>query len=235
MFNEKDLFGDEWHEKLLPLFKSDYWKWLKNFLAYEWSNNEIIPNRNSTDLFKVFRVTPPDKLSVVILGKNPFQAYIDKPHTTVYDGLAYSNNNSFTLSPSLRNIFKEIERCYDVPIAIQDMNLSKWSNQGVLLLNTVHSVVNKATQADIDRHAKAWENFTKYILQVINTKNDVIWILLGNYLSPYESNVTNKTHKVFKYGHPDPANTSNSFVGSCAFMEINRELKLKGIPEIIWG
>ena len=77
------------------------------------------------------------------------------------------------MQPSLRYIFDELKNQY--PDASRDTDLRRWSNQGVLMLNTAMTVqIGK-----IGSHYSIWEKFTEYLFSQLNKRDDLIIVLLG--------------------------------------------------------
>jgi uracil-DNA glycosylase len=227
------LLGDEWYEKFKPLINSEYGLWLKKFLAYEWAKNTIIPSEKDENLFRCFRETSYNKVKVVIIGESPYPTYVEEPEIPTYDGLAFSNSNSFKISPSLRNILKEVERCYQ-GLSSQDWDLSRWANQGVFLINAAQTVVKGNPQNRVKDYQKAWYGFMKYTISLLNKRNDLIWMLWGNHSNKYKELITNNSHGIIEAGHPSPLNTTNPFIGSGVFIKCNEELKARNMEEIKW-
>ena len=124
------LFGDEWYNALKRMLKTNYWKALGQKIAGERIMYNIFPEKGSDTLFKAFRTTPLSKVRVVILGQDPYQ-------DGSYDGFAFSNRDDLQkISNSLRNILKEVESdVYDGFQIDQNPDLTRWAEQGVLLLN----------------------------------------------------------------------------------------------------
>ncbi len=121
-----------WKQELLDEFEKDYMVQLRTFLIQEKKNCKIIyPAGN--EIFKALNLTPFDKVKVVILGQDPYHGP-NQAH-----GLCFSVKTGVPQPPSLKNIFQEIQ----ADLGLQPPNhgcLTHWSEQGVLLLNSVLTV-----------------------------------------------------------------------------------------------
>ncbi len=191
------------------------------FLRDERLNYEVMPPVGSDYTFKAFKFTPYDKVKVVILGQDPY-------HNGAFNGVAFGNGLPDTpsdkIQPSLRNILKEIKRTHNIN---PDPSLYHWAKQGVLLINTAHTVI----KGDAGSHLDVWESFTDTILKILNNRNDIIWMLWGGNAHNYDYAITNPTHTIIKTGHPSPLNRTNPFVGSNCFVECD---DLLGLNKICW-
>lgn len=182
----------------------------------------VLPEAGSDLTFKAFRLTPFDKVKVVIIGQDIY-------HKGAFNGVAFGNgfpdNPALKLQPSLRNIIKEVESSYSKKEV--DPSLYSWAKQGVLLMNTSHTV----RYGDAGSHIHIWEDFTKHILHALSKRDDIVWMLWGKYAQDYEDWIQNNTHKIIKSGHPSPLNRSNPFVGSGCFLKCD---ELLGENKINW-
>lgn len=167
-----------------------------------------------------------DNLKVVILGQDPY-------HDGSATGLAFDNEFDKKVSPSLKNILKEIETDtgYDDHTEFkQTSRLSHLPGQGVLLLNTALTV----SPGKPGSHSKNWDEFTKTLVQDLNKKDNIIWMLWGNHAKKYKEFITNETHHILTAGHPSPLNTTNPFKGCKHFSKANDILKSLNKTEIVW-
>jgi uracil-DNA glycosylase len=193
-----------------------------NRLMVERQKYNVLPEAGSELMFKAFRLTPYSKVRVVIIGQDIYQ-------TGAFNGVAFGNGlphkPTTKIQPSLRNIIKEVERSYSGKTV--DPSLYHWSDQGVLLMNTGHTV----RYGDAGSHIDIWADFTKLILNAICKKDNIVWLLWGKYAQEYEEFIQNKTHYVIVTGHPSPLNTTNPFVGCNCFLECD---KILGKNKINW-
>lgn len=175
-------------------------------LATERKEYKVLPPIGDPGTFKAFRTTPFNEVKVVILGQDP---YHDPGR---FNGYAFGNNivEGKPLSPSLRSIMKEVERTHG---ALPDPSLEAWAQQGVLLINTAHTV----RAGDPGSHLKLWQPFTSAVIAALNDKDNVVWMLWGGKAQAFEPQILNETHHILKAGHPSPLNRANPFVGSDIF------------------
>ena len=204
--------------------EKDYFKNLKSFLLEEYSKNNVYPRKG--EIFKCFELTDFKDVKVVILGQDPyhqpFQAH----------GLCFSVNDGIQFPPSLQNIFKEINSDLGIPMP-KSGNLTRWAEQGVLLLNTVLTV--RAHQAN--SHAKlGWEEFTDEVIKAVNAHSPtgVVFILWGNPAQKKARLVDGKRHHILACAHPSPLSAYRGFFGSNIFRKANELLEKSGKTPIKW-
>ena len=147
-------------------------------------------------LFRAFEECPYNKLQVVIIGQDPY------PQLGIADGIAFSCSNSNNLQPSLKYILEEINRTvYNGHIVSDDVDLKRWSNQGILMLNTALTVeVGK-----IGSHYDIWKPFTAYLLDYLNNYNPgLIYVYMGKKAEEWSELATNTDYR-FTVKHPASA------------------------------
>ena len=212
------LFGEEWYNALGEvMFNSFYWRKLGYRIARERKLYTIYPEKGSNLLFKAFRTTPLSKVKVIILGQDPY-------HNGSYDGFAFSNKGKTTFSPSLVNIFKEVEDdLYDGFKLYQDPDLERWAKQGVLLINTAHTVI----KGNPGSHLQYWEYFTKQVILLLQQQNrPIVWMLWGKKAENAVKTVKkNEKHLYLISPHPSPYSAGSGFFGSKPFSKANKFLK----------
>lgn len=223
----KTLFGDEWYDALETVLKSNYWKVIGEKIAQERSIYTIYPEKGSDLLFKAFRTTRLSEVKVVILGQDPY-------HDGSFDGFAFSNSdNSLRLSPSLTNILKEVENdIHDGFRVDQNPELERWAKQGVLLINTAHTV----RKSDPGSHLEYWKTFTRMVLLLLEQQDrPIVWILWGKKAENAIRNIVmNDKHLILKSPHPSPFSAHTGFFESKPFSQTNKYLKANGRSEIEW-
>lgn len=190
------------------------------------TTEDVLPLAGDPLLFQTFRETPFNSVKIVVLGQDPY-------HDGSFNGLAFGNgskkdNRVKGISPSLRNILSEVERTEG---SRPNPNLYGWAAQGVLLLNTAHTVI----RGEAGSHLSMWSPFTTLIINALNSKQDIVWLLWGTHAKSYGQYIINKSHVKLEAGHPSPLNTSHPFVGCDCFKDCNNILKAKDYEPIIWG
>jgi uracil-DNA glycosylase len=196
---------------------------LSEFVEHEYAEHQVFPPRD--DLFAAFRLCPPERARVLILGQDPYH----KPGQA--HGLSFSVRPGVTVPPSLRNIYKEIHDDLGVTPA-PGGDLTGWAAQGVLLLNAVLTVRSGAAAS----HAgKGWEHFTDAAIRALDARPDrVVFLLWGAYARQKAGLVTGETHVVLEAGHPSPMNPKG-FRGTRPFSACNAALVGAGRAPIDWS
>lgn len=226
MNNEEDniiLIGNDWDEILKSEFHEEYFYNLLKFVQGEYKRTTVFPPKN--EVFKAFRYTTYKDLKVVILGQDPYHGEGEA------EGLSFSVKKGIRKPPSLNNIFKELHEDLGYPIPV-DGSLVSWAKQGVLLLNTVLTVIKDqaASHKDI-----GWEKFTDYVIKKINEKEEpVVFILWGGFARSKKKLITNKNHFIIESAHPSPLSAYNGFFGSHPFSKTNDFLIKNNLTPINW-
>lgn len=211
-----NVIGDE--------FTRPYMAALKDFLAQEKEDGQII-YPNEADIFNALRITSFDKVRVVMLGQDPYHGP-DQAH-----GLSFSVRAGVTLPPSLRNIYKEIERQFAVTMPKKG-DLSGWARQGVLLLNATLTV--RAAQAG-SHQKRGWEQFTDAIIHALNDSGEhIVFMLWGAYAQKKGAFIDQTKHLVLQAPHPSPLSAHRGFLGCGHFKEANDYLIRHGYAPIDW-
>ena len=217
------MIGNDWDEILKEEINKEYFQELIKLIKKEYENKTIYPKQ--TEIFKAFRNTPYSNIKVVILGQDPYHG------VNQAEGLSFSVKVGVSKPPSLQNIFKELESDLGCNIPPHG-SLVSWTEEGVLLLNTVLTVeANKpASHKDL-----GWEQFTDEVIRKINEKNSpVVFILWGSFARNKKDLITNKIHYIIESPHPSPFSAYNGFFGSRPFSKTNNFLVSKGIKPINW-
>jgi len=217
------IFNNDWQSLLNDEFNEDYYQKLRQFLITEYKTKTIYPDMH--DIFNALHYTAYKDIKVVILGQDPYHGP-NQAH-----GLSFSVNPGIAPPPSLVNITKELQsdlNCY-IP---NNGFLKKWADQGVLLLNTVLTVV--AGQANSHRN-KGWETFTDKVITLLNERQDpIVFILWGNNALSKSNLITNSNHTIIKSPHPSPLSAFRGFFGSRPFSKSNDFLSSIGKTPIDW-
>ena len=216
--------SNDWLEPLKKEFDKSYYKELYKKIVTEYDNKmQIFPD--SDDIFNAFHFTPLSEVKVVILGQDPYHN-IGQAH-----GLCFSVKPEVATPPSLVNIYKELRDdcgCY-IP---NNGYLKKWSEQGVLMLNTVLTV--RAHEANSHK-GWGWEQFTDAAIEVLNKiDRPIVYILWGAPAQKKKSMLNNPKHLILMAPHPSPLSSYRGFFGSKPFSQTNEFLRNNGIKEIDW-
>ena len=216
--------GNDWDEILKGLFESEKYLSIRKFLAKEYSEREIYPSMY--DIFNAFKITPYKSVKAVILGQDPYH----EPNQA--HGLCFSVKEGVKLPPSLVNIYKEIKS--DIGITQPNSgNLTKWANEGILLLNTTLTV--RRGQANSHKDC-GWTWFTDEVIKLLSKRAEpIVFILWGGNARSKKKYVTNPNHLVIESPHPSPLSAYNGFFGSKPFSKANAFLESKGIEPINWA
>ena len=212
-----------WRPVLIAETEKPYWKPLQQFVKDERKKYTVFPP--DKDVFAALHLTPYEKVSVLILGQDPYHE-AGQAH-----GLCFSVRPDVAIPPSLQNIYKELHD--DLGCKIPNNGcLTPWAEQGVLLLNAVLTV--RAHQAN-SHQGKGWENFTDAIIRTVNDKPDrVVFVLWGAYARKKAPLINTARHVIIESAHPSPLSAANGFFGSRPFSKINAALRAAGKPEIDW-
>lgn len=217
------MIGNDWDTVLDSEFKKDYFYNLLKFVQGEYARKTIYPSKK--EVFKAFRYTPYKNVKVVILGQDPYHGEGQA------EGLSFSVPKGIKKPPSLVNIFKELETDLGCKMPVSG-SLVPWAKQGVLLLNTVLTVIKDqaASHKDI-----GWEVFTDEVIKKINEKEEpVVFILWGSYARSKKKYITNKHHLIIESAHPSPLSAYNGFFGSKPFSKTNEFLIKNNLTPIDW-
>lgn len=217
------VFGD-WNDVFHHEFSLPYFLSIQKFVAEERRNFNVFPPED--EVLRAFHMTSLHDTKVVILGQDPYHG-AGQAH-----GLAFSVTPPAVIPPSLRNIFTELHDDIGVPIPTHG-DLSPWSQQGVLLLNT--SLTVREGQAG-SHSAIGWETFTDAIIRAVNEKTEtVVFILWGAHARSKRSLITHPQHVVIEGVHPSPLSAYRGFFGSRPFSQANAALRVAGRSAIDWG
>ena len=161
----------------------------------------------------------------MILGQDPYHN-VGQAH-----GLCFSVKKGVDIPPSLVNIYKELHD--DLGCTIPNHGcLTKWAEQGVLMLNTVLTV--RAHQANSHRGI-GWEEFTDAAIMALNCQNrPIVFILWGAPAQRKASMLNNPNHLILKAPHPSPLSAYRGFFGSKPFSKTNKFLEAGGVEPIDW-
>ncbi|AJI46479.1 uracil-DNA glycosylase [Francisella philomiragia] len=214
-----------WSDILAEEKQKPYFKKILEFLANEaLVGKTIFPTK--ANIFNAFKYTRLDNLKVVILGQDPYHNY-NQAH-----GLAFSVQQGVDIPPSLRNIYKELERSITEFKIPEHGCLINWAKQGVFLLNTTLTV--EAHKANSHKDI-GWEIFTDAVIQKIsNNKPNVVFMLWGSHARKKKNLIDTAKHLVLESSHPSPLSVYRGFDGCDHFVKANQYLTSKDLDIIDW-
>lgn len=221
----KPKIEQSWNSLLSDEFQSDYFSTLREFLVAEKESQTIYPPGSL--IFNAFNHTPVDKVKAVILGQDPYHGP-DQAH-----GLCFSVNDGIRFPPSLKNIFKELA----TDIGMNEPpsgNLTKWADEGVLLLNATLTV----RKSNAGSHqGKGWEQFTDAAIRKLSCERQTLVFLLWGRFAQNKESLINKEngHLILKAPHPSPFSAHTGFLGCKHFSKTNEFLASNGIDPIDWN
>ena len=222
--NTDIILNADWDSFLEKEWKSDSFKTIIKKLKKERAQNTIFPTDDL--IFNALNKTPLAKVKVVILGQDPYHGK-GQAH-----GLSFSVPNGIKVPPTLRNIFKELN--HDLKLTPPDNgNLTKWAEQGVLLLNSTLTVREK----EAGSHQKiGWESFTDYVISELSLKkNGIIFLLWGAFAHKKSALIETKKHYILKTTHPSPFSAYKGFSGCKHFSKTNEILTKNNQKPIDWN
>lgn len=214
----------EWGRILSEFFETSTFNLLTEFVKQEYLTKNIYPK--PVDLFKAFSLTPFSKVKVVILGQDPYHGE-EQAH-----GLSFSVPVGIPVPPSLKNMYKEIETDLGTKKDFSNGNLELWATHGVLLINSVLSVV---ANTPASHKGKGWEEFTDTVIKVVSDKHEhVVFMLWGNFARSKKNLIDTSKHLVLEAAHPSPFSAYSGFFGTKHFSKCNQYLREHGKEEIDW-
>jgi uracil-DNA glycosylase len=213
-----------WKQRLLAEFNKDYMRNLKQFVKSQIAAKKLIYPR-AAEFFAALDATPFESVKVVILGQDPYHGP-GQAH-----GLCFSVRQGVDIPPSLQNIFKELRN--DVGfVPPQHGCLTKWSEQGVLLLNATLSV--EAGKAG-SHQGRGWEQFTDRVIELLNAEREhLVFMLWGSFAQKKGAQIDSRRHLVLKAPHPSPLSAHRGFLGCHHFSKANEYLAKHGERPIDW-
>ncbi|CDE96145.1 MAG: uracil-DNA glycosylase [Bacilli bacterium] len=211
-----------WDAVLKEEYEKNYFKNIAMFINKEYKEKIVYPPKR--DILRALKLTDYNDVKVVILGQDPYHGENEA------NGLSFSVNEGIKLPPSLKNIYKELYD--DLGITKTTGDLTSWANQGVLLLNSVLTVLKDTPTS----HSKiGWQEYTDAIIRKLNEREKtIVFILWGNYARSKKNLITNKRHYIIESPHPSPFSANSGFFGSRPFSKTNEFLKKNNIKEIEW-
>ena len=206
---------------------------LRESLRQEYNYTTIRPSPG--DIFRAFKLTPPDRVRVVIIGQDPY------PFGNHADGLAFSSRDSET-PYSLKILLREVDRdvvktktYQEFKRAFPTNDLAPWANQGVFLLNTVLTV----RAGEVGSHGQlGWQQFTLHVLKLLHADaKPKVFLAFGTEANKLMQELwkTESTHQGYGAGHPaSGAHGKDKFSGCSFASKTNIWFEKRGLQEINW-
>lgn len=217
------IIDSSWKLYLKEQFNQPYFEQLATFVKQEYVQYTIYPP--AKQIFRAFDLCKFEDTKVIILGQDPYHG----PKQA--NGLCFSVSPEVSIPPSLINIFKEIREDIGKPIPAHG-DLTRWAQQGVLLLNATLTV--QARQPGSHQH-KGWEIFTDAVISILShNKQNLVFLLWGNYARQKEALIDAQKHLILKSPHPSPYSADKGFFGNHHFSKANDYLIANGLPPIEW-
>jgi uracil-DNA glycosylase len=215
----------EWQAILADEIEKPYFHNLMENADEEYKLHDCYPPKELA--FSTFNYCSFHKVKVVIIGQDPYHGKGEA------NGLAFSVNDGIRIPPSLRNIFKEISDDLGTIFLPRSGNLEPWAKQGVLLLNA--SLTVREATPNSHKHLK-WNLFTDAVIQKISDgKEQVVFLLWGNFAHKKGLKIDRNKHLVLESGHPSPMSANQGkWFGNKHFSKTNSYLKASGKTEIDW-
>lgn len=215
---------ESWKKSLSEEFEKPYFRELSQFVR-----NEILAGQtiypHPRNIFAALDTTPFNKVKVIILGQDPYHGP-GQAH-----GLSFSVQEWVRNPPSLMNIFKEIQWDLGIPNP-KNGDLTRWAEQGVLLLNTTLTV--RAGQP-MSHAGKWWETFTDSVIHTLSEKRDfLIFLLWWSHAQKKKYLIDTAKHIILEAPHPSPLSAHRGFLGCGHFSTTNALLREHGLDEIQW-
>ena len=213
----------KWRDLISHEFDKPYFQELAERVRSEYLLGTVYPSPKH--IFRAFELCAPKDVKVVILGQDPY-------HTPgVADGLAFSTPVHNDIPPSLQNIFKEIEREYKRGCN-KNPDLTRWAEQGVLLLNASLSV----RKGEANSHADyGWHTFTDAVISDLSDNYEhIVFILWGAFAGKKSWLIDETKHCILMSPHPSPLSAHRGFFGNDHFKKANEYLKEHNRGEVDW-
>ena len=213
-----------WKEKLAGEFEEPYFAELAAYVKKEYKDGTVYPSPKH--IFRAFDICPFEKVKVVILGQDPYHGERQA------NGLAFAVDEREAVPPSLKNIFKEIESDLGKPLVHTTGDLSRWAEQGVLLLNATLTV--RAHTAG-SHQTRGWERFTDAAIRILsNEREHLVFMLWGNYAKAKGAHIDRSKHLVLEAPHPSPFSVASGFFGCKHFSRANEYLVAHNETPVDW-
>jgi uracil-DNA glycosylase len=166
---------------------------------------------------------PVQSIKVLLIGQDPY------PTEGVACGLAFAVSKGSKMPQSLKNLMKELAS--DIPEASHRGELSCWSDQGVMLLNSALTTSIGSPGA----HAKTWSSFTSSVIKSLDAElaGKLVCLSLGDHAKKLSKEIT--LGQVIQATHPSPLSASRGFFGSKIYSRVNQALSERSLAPIDWS
>ena len=212
-----------WKDCLADEFEKPYFRQLIEFVRGEYEKGAVYPP--GSFIFNAFNHCPLEKVKVVLLGQDPYH----EPGQA--HGLCFSVREGIPFPPSLINIFKEVQADMGTPVP-KNGDLTRWADQGVLLLNATLTVRAHAAGS---HQNKGWEVFTDAVINRLATQREhLVYILWGAYAQRKGAMIDTSKNLVLQSPHPSPLSAGRGFFGNRHFSKTNAYLLSTGQTAIVW-
>ncbi len=213
-----------WAKHLEGEFEKEYFADLTAFVKKEYKEGVVYPEPKN--IFRAFDLCPFDTVKVVILGQDPYHGEKQA------NGLAFAVENTESSPPSLQNVFKEIQSDLGKSLVHSDGDLTRWAEQGVLLLNATLTVRAHAAGS---HQEKGWEQFTDAVIRALSEEREsLVFMLWGNYAKAKGAHIDRSKHLVLEAPHPSPFSVASGFFGCKHFSKANHYLIAHNKTPIDW-
>ncbi|ANU27420.1 uracil-DNA glycosylase [Planococcus versutus] len=214
---EKRIFHNDWQQVVGEEFEKPYYKELRKFLKTEYAEHTVYPAMEN--MWSAFEHTAYRDVQVIVLGQDPYHG-LNQAH-----GLSFSVLPGVPHPPSLRNILKELQE--DIGCSPPAAGtLTKWADQGVLMMNTVLTV--RAGEAHSHRN-KGWETFTDAVIRKLSERDEpIVFVLWGKPAQTKKRLIDLDKHDVLEAPHPSPLSAHRGFFGSQPYSKVNSLLQSRG-------
>ena len=215
-----------WNEFFKEIQNEEFCETLNKFLNNEYEEHTCYPPREL--LFNAFRLTPLNKVKVVIVGQDPYH----EPGQAM--GLSFSVPKGIKVPPSLINIYKEIAQEYNCEMNYSSGDLTYLAKQGVLLLNSILSV--RAHQP-LSHNNEEYRKFLASVLDLLDhQKQPIVFLLWGGPARKLKGYLHNPSHLILECIHPSPlAANHGGWFGNNHFKSANKYLEDNGEAPIKWS
>ena len=213
-----------WKEHLCQEFEKPYFEQLTAAVRQEYMKSTCYPPGKL--IFNAFNLCPFDKVKVGIIGQDPYH----EPGQA--HGLSFSVQDGVQFPPSLQNIFKEIQSDLGTPIPFSG-NLTRWAEQGVLLLNATLTV--RAHQAN-SHSTLGWQTFTDAAIRALAAQRQhIVYMLWGGYARGKAYMIDRQNNLVLESVHPSPLSANRGgWFGNHHFSRCNQYLRDNCMTPIMW-